>query len=359
MVTARKLTDKICDSKGIAAVFVTLSLFCLIGMMALAVDVGHLYVVRGELQNAADASAMAGAAALYRDPASPGSLQPLDFNRARQAATDFIHANHTNVGSSFQTPLAEGSIETGCVDLTKASPSFTSQTAPPCAASTVPGVRAKISRAGGANGGPVPTFFARVFGVDETPVESKPAVAVSGYTGGARPFPIALSNCFTDKYFSQSPLPAASPLFRTNTPYGPGGSACTTAQWTSLTSPDSLNAASTIKDYVDNPKTIPLVMAGENIYIQTGVSNTVYHQSHAGRYEGEYVLVPIVSGNVGDILHTVTSVVGYAIIHIEKVVQSGGAYIEFRFINYSTTFPGTVPGGTPLTNAVTPPLLVQ
>ena len=43
-------------------VFVALIMVVLIGFIGMAVDVGHFYVVKSELQNAADAGALAGAA---------------------------------------------------------------------------------------------------------------------------------------------------------------------------------------------------------------------------------------------------------------------------------------------------------
>lgn len=47
--------------RGAVAIIVGLSMFVLIGMLALVVDLGHLYVAKTELQNAADAAALAGA----------------------------------------------------------------------------------------------------------------------------------------------------------------------------------------------------------------------------------------------------------------------------------------------------------
>ncbi len=49
------------DERGVVAVIATLMLTALVGMAALVVDLGWLYVVRGELQNGADAGALAGA----------------------------------------------------------------------------------------------------------------------------------------------------------------------------------------------------------------------------------------------------------------------------------------------------------
>lgn len=50
---------------GVSIVLVTLALFMLLAFTALSVDGGNLYVARNELQNAADAGALAGARFLY------------------------------------------------------------------------------------------------------------------------------------------------------------------------------------------------------------------------------------------------------------------------------------------------------
>ncbi len=51
--------------RGASLVLVTVSLVALFGFAALSLDVGNLYVARNELQNAADAGALAGARVLY------------------------------------------------------------------------------------------------------------------------------------------------------------------------------------------------------------------------------------------------------------------------------------------------------
>ncbi len=55
------------NQRGATAILVGLCLFALMGFGALAVDIGHLCVARNELQNAADAGALAGARFLYND----------------------------------------------------------------------------------------------------------------------------------------------------------------------------------------------------------------------------------------------------------------------------------------------------
>ncbi len=53
------------NRRGTVAVIVAASTVAFVGLAALAIDLGHLFVVRNELQNAADAGALAGARFLY------------------------------------------------------------------------------------------------------------------------------------------------------------------------------------------------------------------------------------------------------------------------------------------------------
>jgi hypothetical protein len=55
------------NRRGIVAVIIATSTVVFVGLAALAIDLGHLFVVRNELQNAADASALAGARFLYNN----------------------------------------------------------------------------------------------------------------------------------------------------------------------------------------------------------------------------------------------------------------------------------------------------
>ncbi len=69
------------NQRGATIVFVAICMFVLIAFAALALDVGHLVVTKNELQNAADAGALAGAHKLYSDD---GRFITVDA--ARQAA---------------------------------------------------------------------------------------------------------------------------------------------------------------------------------------------------------------------------------------------------------------------------------
>ena len=61
--------------RGAVAVMTALCLTALVGITALAVDLGRAWVVRNELQNAADAAALAGAGSLGPNYKSPNWTQ--------------------------------------------------------------------------------------------------------------------------------------------------------------------------------------------------------------------------------------------------------------------------------------------
>ncbi|MDH4317089.1 MAG: pilus assembly protein TadG-related protein [Desulfobulbaceae bacterium] len=65
MSNSHSIATKQTDNNGAVAVLVAVTLIVLLGFTALAVDVGYLYGVRNELQNGADAGALAGAAVLF------------------------------------------------------------------------------------------------------------------------------------------------------------------------------------------------------------------------------------------------------------------------------------------------------
>jgi len=345
------------DKKGFALVYVALLIPVLFGFVGLAVDVGHLYVVRGELQNAADATALAGAWSLYRDPSNPGALPTLDWERARTAAINFVQEN-----KSGGTALADATIEVGYwPPLNPADPLSTVSTSP----SQVPAVRATISRSAGNNGGPVGLFFMKILDPTKVsaPVSSRPAVATSGFPGSVTPnllFPMALSKCMTDDIFSRPPADWPNPI-NINSPYGPGGAECSSGQWTSFKL-DS-NSVPTIRDLMRDGNPDPLAI-GDDIWIEPGAEATLFQTNKwipplpAG---GIDVVMAIVDTENTDLkTKGERTITGFATFHIDGTDATGAdKYIFGHFIAYSETYPlGISPGG-PTSNIVSPPQMVQ
>jgi len=348
MDASRKI---ISNQKGFALVYIALAIAAMVGMLGLTIDLGHLYVVRGELQNAADASALAGAAALYKDPLNPTAVTTLDFVRARNTATGFIGQN-----KSDKNALIDGSIGSGYWNLTNKSlePESTIPTS-----QHIPAVSATISRSAGNNGGPVATFFERVFGAEQSAVSSRQAIAMVGFLGsGGALFPMALSSCMTDHYFSQNPMPVTPPTIIINSVYNPGGTGCYTGQWTSFKL--DTNNVPDVTELMKTGSPDPPLQVGDDIWIQPGAKAALYKEVNnwlpaAG---GKDVLMAIVGTSSGGInTHTEMEIKGFATYHIDSASQ-GGKYITGHFVDHFTTYPGTTPGGPP-TNAVTQPKMVQ
>jgi hypothetical protein len=86
------------NEHGSILVLVAIFLIVIIAAIAFAVDVNHLYVVRNELQNAADSGALAGAGALYTDPDGAGPKLPGEEinTEANQIAFNSATANNSD-----------------------------------------------------------------------------------------------------------------------------------------------------------------------------------------------------------------------------------------------------------------------
>lgn len=98
----KPLPRRLSNQKGATIIVVALVLVVLIGVAALAIDLGYLYIVRGELQNAADSGALAGAQVLYINNGT--SINPGVY----QTALALVSANY-----SEKSPVAVKSIERG------------------------------------------------------------------------------------------------------------------------------------------------------------------------------------------------------------------------------------------------------
>ena len=142
---------------------VALGLVGFVGVMALGIDVGQLCVVKNELQNVADAAALAGAKRLIqaKDPANPGVAQ-VYCNEAIQAAKDYVNKNYS-LGSSDPLVINDGDVTIGLWDLNTKGFTRTGCTSNPA---EVNALQVTVSRGGGVGGNPqVTTFLGSVLGV--------------------------------------------------------------------------------------------------------------------------------------------------------------------------------------------------
>lgn len=321
---------------------VLLVIFLSIG--AMAVDIAHLYAVRNELQNAADAAALAGAAGL--NPISPTPQWSNGVTKGTNAIT---------LNRSDGKALATGTVTAGYWNLTGSPAGMQAQTITP-GANDVPGVQVTISRSSGNNGGAVKGWLAWVFGGGAAGIQAT-AVAVVAAPGTANPgalFPVALNKCLFDLYWNYSTnVPKNDPstgqpyVIDINTSYGSGSGTCASGEWTGFNGPTDAN---TEKGLVSsgNPTTVTV---GQSINISTGVKTSVYNAIPALPYT---VTMPVVANVVPGSSSPVVAFGGFT---ITKVVTNGShSYIEGHFTTNTK-----VSGGGSGTNygAYVPPRLAD
>ena len=111
--TKKKLTLAL-DESGAAAIIVALVLTALCGFVALAFDIGHMVMVKAELQRTADAAALAGVTGLvpYNNP---GPNQMPNWVQGQAKAHTIIN-NAANKADNQTFTIADGTVlmDTGC-----------------------------------------------------------------------------------------------------------------------------------------------------------------------------------------------------------------------------------------------------
>ena len=99
------------DESGATAIFFALTLSVLCGFVALAFDVGHMVMVRAELQRTADAAALAGAAGLL-PYTNPGTNQTPNWIQG-QAKAHALISNIANEADNVQFTTSDGTVDYG------------------------------------------------------------------------------------------------------------------------------------------------------------------------------------------------------------------------------------------------------
>lgn len=155
-----QLISSINGQRGAVAIMVALLLFSLIGIAALAVDVGHIMIARNELQNIADSAALAATRRLGVNYANLSYTEQQTY----QCNPDEIKSVVHDVASKNQ--VAGGSITILDTDVTIGIwNSKTKELTPTNDHPDAVRVAARKER-----NNPVTTFFARIFGITSVPV---------------------------------------------------------------------------------------------------------------------------------------------------------------------------------------------
>ena len=256
-----KICGDIRGQRGVTAIVVAIVLPVLIAVVALAVDIGYLAVTKNELQNIADASALAGARKLgsIYEPMSYEDQQNYVCDPASIKAVVKEIGWKNRAGGKDNIVINDGDIIIG--DWNGGAQTLTATLNQPDA------VEVTARRDGGANG-PIVTFFARIFGIDTEDVVADATAALTGQVKageGGLPFPFGISEHRFEIQCGEAGFLYDITLFPTNDPDSCGG-------WHTYTeSPSSANKLEEILKKIENGTYItPETTAGETKFSFTG-----------------------------------------------------------------------------------------
>lgn len=343
--------------KGAVTLLVALTLPILIGAAALAVDMAHLHVVRNELQNDADAAALAGARVLYNS--TTGST---DWSLAQAQAQAAIALNRA---TGIQ--LTEGRVQTGYWNLTGSATSLQGLPMTPTV-NDAPAVQVTVRKAEGQNSGPVRTFLAGILGTSTVPLQ---ATAVAGVTSPGRAsltFPVAMSQCMYQKFWNMSaqpPAPVNDPktgqpyVFKIGSLYHYDN--CDSGQWTALNF--SGKGANTIDQILAHDQELfdpppPMLSIGDTVFMDSGSKTSLYKAVEqcikAKEYPCNTVVMPVLDQVVAGTNATIT---GFACL---KILGANGGNQKFIEVQMSNTCPPIPSGGVgPNYGVISPPSLFK
>jgi len=312
------------NSRGVAAVMVAITMTVLLAMAAAALDIGHAMVARNELQNAADAGALAGARALgilYEGmtPAAMGTYQ-LSGGDAATIKTAVQSTAVLNAAAGVNITVNTGDIQIGLWD--SATRTLTPTVNQPR------DVRVITRRDGTANG-PISTFLARVVGMTSVNVSAAATAelaALSSTPPGALNLPLAISQLF----FSQYGCGDSIMLYPSN------GNPQSCAGFTTFDQTPSNNAAmlAIINGMINGTYTSPSTTAGTsqlnftNGTLSNGTWNALVNLFNAKKdASGVWdVLVAVYQGNACNPSGAVP-ILGYANMQITNIHGQPGATI--------------------------------
>jgi hypothetical protein len=331
------------DTRGASAVFVAVSIVMLLTVVGLVIDLGHLYVVKQELRNAAEAGALAGAKNLFvlQDPDNP---QPANVHcdLAHDAALTTVNLNKSD-GRILNIPYEDAKV--GLWENVGGEWQFREA----ACSNDINAVQVTTRRTAAVNG-PVNLFFAGFLGMDFVELTAR-ATGMLGWLTGLPPgfgFPIALGKNYVPQNVGDEIPVTFSPDWGDS-----GGWHCFKS-----TSAD----ANELKNYINGSLTPEGISIGEFINCLNGVAQSVIQetsktlQAHAG---SEWIVyLPVVDTTK---LNQFREVLGFCAFRIENVDNSTKAVSGSALGMYVAPNGGSSPTNSSMDNSLRSmfPKLVQ
>lgn len=265
-----KLSRKLLDPRGSALIFIAFFMVIMLAFVGLAIDIGYLMVVRNELQNAADAAALAATRQLsnqYQGKVPPfdmAQILPKILARAQEAA-----GNNYAAAKKITEVLPED-IKVGWWDF--AMHEFTN----PPESGICTAVQVTIRRDKNVADGEIPTFIARAFGVKSLPAVATAVAALSSQSTADEGVlvPVGISTAWTKNCYDPS-----DPRTCCQRPitFNKTGESC--AGWTNYTglfggkNPSEAEIGKLIQGLTDGTLKSPPVKLGDIFYFNGGTQD--------------------------------------------------------------------------------------
>jgi Flp pilus assembly protein TadG len=345
------------NQKGIVLIWFVMLIPVVLLFTAIAVDFTYMYVVKGQLQNAADSAALAGAAKLIRDDdALPTSA---DITAARDAAAAFALTNKAagqNVVINKDTDITFGYWD---VHYTTPSVTYVNTT------QVINAIQVTASRDTASASGQVPILFGKYFGWDKMGAAAKATAAIPVRATG--PLTMCYKFCQSGTAYPsmKNYTTSASPPIVLDTTQS-GTPKCSDSvvdvdgclnkfAWTSYAS--NVSSSSGLRTLVCNQNLISLPTCGTSIFATMGNDVPPLRSLEAQMYNpyfdsgnkdrvvrsgldttGWWLIVPITKlcppGKQGGGSDP-KEVSGYAKIHILYIYSSGGGNVSPPCLDYS------------------------
>ncbi|MDI6812587.1 MAG: TadG family pilus assembly protein [Deltaproteobacteria bacterium] len=239
-------------NRGASVPFVAIVLTLLLILAGVVIDLGHLYVVRQELKNAADAGALAGALALFNIDVSPHVLCA-EARAAALATVQLNESDHQNLN------ILSEDVKIGFWEYVGGVWQFREESA--SCPDEINAVQVTTRRTNEVNG-PVSLFFAKFLGMDTVELTAK-ATAMRGWATSLPEgfaFPLAIGLTYVPKTYGQIIPVTFSPDWGDT-----GGWHCF----------DSEANANDLVNYINESKPTPSIDLNDWIYVLNGVATSV------------------------------------------------------------------------------------
>lgn len=369
--------------RGSMLIFGMGMLLFLTSFAVLAVDIGRIFIVRNELQNVADASALAGANCLTRqsDPGStvnclPAMFNGLNWDRARAKALDHLSHNTAAQVAISSTDGAGNEIEVGYWNINDQawSGGSPSRTFTPLTVNDKPAVRVYVRKDDGVNNGPIAMLTRLMFGFGTDRPMWAQSVAVISAPKSVLPsslIPVAINLCMFERFWdsttgtpviytgSAADLDYVAQLEAQGMPHIPqtvnqpwtiriGSSyhygTCDSGQWTTFD--QDTNSMNVVKELAATGNPNPLDV-GDPTWIKPGTAAAGYNELNRiyPTPPGADVSVLVVQSD--DLSHIdpqigrELDIKAFAGFHIDDIKGGGNFYIEGHFIPSNITAGGS------------------